>query len=185
MTKSPLIWGGDQSFYTGITNRKMTTVSTEELAKNSTKAKWLKVTGGQLDVSTAAYTSSILGNPKVPYIPVAVPGTENPDAPITLLYKTTEDRYLELGKKRKTIDESEDETEAMMALIKLAPELLEQGDVYMARQTWSVLIMTSWSRKRNSPAKVVPHPCCSAGFHFQSIFTPMRTIKTPKMRVRF
>lgn len=123
------LWGGGQSFYTGITNRKMTTISIEELNEKSTKAKWLKVTGGELDVSTAAYTSSLLGDPKVLYIPVTIPGSENPDDPVTLLYKTTEDKYLELGKEMKAIDEIEDESKAMMALVALAPQLLEKRDV--------------------------------------------------------
>ncbi|WP_411846671.1 hypothetical protein AAFN60_03605 [Roseibacillus persicicus] len=123
------LWGGGQSFYTGITNRKMTTISIEELSKQPTKAKWLRITGGELDVSTAAYTSSFLGDPKVLYIPVTIPGAEDADAPVSLLYKTTEDKYLELGKKMKAIDEIEDENKAMMALVELAPQLLEKRDV--------------------------------------------------------
>ena len=55
--------------YTGFTNRKKTEVTIEELYQKIPEAKWLKVTGGQLDVLDSAYISFLGEEPTSLYIP--------------------------------------------------------------------------------------------------------------------
>ena len=130
-----LVWGGGQSAYTGFTNLKQTEISVEELYQNIPSAKWLKVTGGQLNVLDAAYTSFLGADPSSLYIPVLPPlgGDSEGEGPsqIRLLLHTKNASYLEQLKKLKSLaeDENTDEAAVIQALASMHDQLFPVEDI--------------------------------------------------------
>ena len=128
-----LIVGGGQSFYTGLTNRKPLVVEISDFDPSKDDSKWLKITGGELDMINASYeTSKLSDSPKEVYIPLVAPGVDSTESPIQILFKTKDEEMIGLLNEMKAIDEKSggDPMEAMKAMIAFGPDRLRpQRDV--------------------------------------------------------
>mgnify|MGYP000480610768 CR=1 FL=1 len=117
---------GGQKLFTGISNRKQVELTIEELIKEKPEGKWLKVTGGHLEIFNSAYTESFGGSSRELYVPLVT--GESDDGPIHLLFRTTDPEIMALGGELEQL-ESLDESEALLKLSELAASLRPQRDV--------------------------------------------------------
>ncbi len=84
-----LVLGGGQAVFTGISNRSITEIGIKEFEEKKPDAKWLRVTGGELNVLDAAYSQGrFKKNAKELIIPYVLEGMEEEGNRIHLLVKT-------------------------------------------------------------------------------------------------
>lgn len=123
-----LLWGGGQATFTGFTNRKKTVVSAEELYQKVPDSKWVKVTGGQLNLLDSAYTSFLGTDPSSLYIPILpAPAEDSADespTQIRLLLHTEKKSYLKTLKEFEAFTESSNLNEA--AIIEKVASMSDQ-----------------------------------------------------------
>jgi len=120
-----LLVGGGQSLYTGITNRTPTEIGISEFNADESGAKWLKVTGGELDVLNYAYTASKYDDvPDEVFIPLVPSGVDSTETEIQILYKTKEESFLEVVVALNKFEDGKDPTELLKFMTELGPEKL-------------------------------------------------------------
>ena len=128
-----LIVGGGQSFYTGLTNRKLVEVGITDFDPAKNDSKWLKITGGELDIINASYEASKLTDiPKEVYVPLVAPGVDSTESPIQILFKTKDEEVIGLLKELKKADEETggDPMKAIQAMVAIGKERLRpQRDI--------------------------------------------------------
>ncbi len=123
--------GGGQGIYTVMTNRKPVEISIQDLMKRPPEAKWLKVTGGELDTLNSVYKSGFgKGDATEIYVPVIPPGTASGDGLIRLLLLTKDPELVNFINEAKKMDETAaTETEALQFALKNMEKLRPQRDV--------------------------------------------------------
>lgn len=115
-----LIWGGGQGTYTSLTNRTIHEYSIGEYLKTKPDDKWIRITGGVIDMGEMSYSSGRLaGKIKELYVPVVAPDAKS-DTPVHILFHTEDPKLLQTAE---TIRGLKTETEALRFAVE-HPELL-------------------------------------------------------------
>jgi hypothetical protein len=108
-----IAWFGVQSLYVYFTNPKPLEITIDQLVSNPPSAKWIRVTGGRINLieavaSQSGFTKSI---DKL-YIPINPEGKE--EGGISVLLLSTNPELLALSRQFRALDESKDgESEAL------------------------------------------------------------------------
>ncbi|MDP0489451.1 MAG: hypothetical protein Q7Q71_00190 [Verrucomicrobiota bacterium JB023] len=119
-----LIIGGGQSLFTGLTNTKVTEIDIRDLDSATVEAKWLRITGGHLDVLNYSYTSFLGGTPSEVYVPLVPPDVEEGQL-IHVLFKTSDSAILSTVEELQKIqEEGQPDGEGIMKLLEMSDEKL-------------------------------------------------------------
>lgn len=126
-----LVVGGGQGLYTVVTNRKPTEVTIQDFLKQAPDAKWIKVTGGELDTVNSVYNSGITkGDAKEIYVPVVPDGVDSTKEPIQLLLLTKDPELVSFINESRKLDEgTTTEEQAMEFMAKNLAKLRPARDV--------------------------------------------------------
>ncbi|QJE97801.1 hypothetical protein [Luteolibacter luteus] len=126
-----LVVGGAQGFYTVFSNRKPVEVSIQDFLKQVPDAKWIKVTGGQLDTIHAVYNAGITQKSEAReiYVPVVAPGSDSSSEPIKLLLLTKDPQLVKFINDGNKLDESLSEEQALEFMLKNVDKLRPARDV--------------------------------------------------------
>lgn len=101
------IIGGGQSVYTGLKNRNPTEIDIDSLIAKKPSAEWLKITGGALDTTNAAYTSSFgVGEAKSIFVPLVPPKTDSTEAKIHVLVLTKDENLVKFTNEARQFEKS-------------------------------------------------------------------------------
>jgi hypothetical protein len=101
-----MIFGGGQSLYTAIRNRKPVEISIDSLIEGKTEAKWLRITGGVLDTTNSAYPSAFgVGKATSMYVPLMQPDRDSDEDPIQVLVLTKDQGLLDFTNELRKFDE--------------------------------------------------------------------------------
>jgi hypothetical protein len=102
-----LVFGGGQSVYTAVKNRKPTEIAITDLIARKPSAEWLNIGGGVLDTTNASYTSAFgAGEAKSIYVPLVVPGTVSTEGEIHVLVLTKDPDLLRVTNEARKLDDS-------------------------------------------------------------------------------
>ena len=102
-----LVFGGGQSVYTAVKNRKPTEIAITDLIARKPSAEWLNIGGGVLDTTNASYTSAFgAGEAKSVYVPLVVPGTVSTEGEIHVLVLTKDPDLLRVTNEARKLDDS-------------------------------------------------------------------------------
>jgi hypothetical protein len=113
-----MIIGGGQNLYTSLANRSVTEVGIDSLIREPPTAKWLRITGGELDTRNSSY-SSMLGAGAVTemYVPLVPPGTDSEKATIHVLVLTKDAELLAFTNQARELEKNKATDEVMQAFI--------------------------------------------------------------------
>ena len=102
-----LVFGGGQSVYTAVKNRKPTEIAITDLIARKPSAEWLNIGGGVLDTTNASYTSAFgAGEAKSIYVPLVAPGTMSTEGEIHVLVLTKDPDLLRVTNEARKLDDS-------------------------------------------------------------------------------
>jgi hypothetical protein len=104
---------GVQSLYVYFTNTKPLEISIDQLISHPPRAKWVRVTGGRINlIDAAASEAGFKRKIDRVYVPIHPEGTEEPTVSVLLL--STDPELLALARQFHALDEAEDgEMEAL------------------------------------------------------------------------
>ncbi len=108
-----MLWGGGQGVYTWATNRQPVAMSCQDFVGAKPRAKWLRLTGCEVDLLGASYKQSIGGRIKEAYLPVRPPGEED-GAALHVLLSTRDDAMLSLLARMADIEEEKELLQFML-----------------------------------------------------------------------
>jgi hypothetical protein len=101
------IAGGGQTVYTYLSNRKPTTISIETAVKGEPKAKWLRIEGGELDVTHSSSSRTFgIGDATTLFVPLVPPGTKSKEGEIHVLIATKDAELLKFVNEMHDLDQS-------------------------------------------------------------------------------
>src|ERR1041384_3288252 len=113
-----LLIGGGQGVYTSFANRSLTEVGIDSLVRDPPSAKWLRVTGGELDTANAAYTSMLgVGKASEMYVPLVPPGVDSEKETIHLLVLTKDPELLAFTNQMREMEKSGAKEAAMLGFL--------------------------------------------------------------------
>ncbi|WP_035614793.1 hypothetical protein [Haloferula sp. BvORR071] len=146
---------GGQGLYTIATNRKPLEISIQDFYKQTPDAKWLKVTGGELDTLNSVFTSRTSGSDaKEIYVPVVAPGEDSTTGNIRLLLLTKDPELVGFINEGRKIEAGGGSPEkAIEFAAKNADKLRPKRDVEGLVQFG----IESDSKKRDKVAKLYPN----------------------------
>ena len=121
-----LLWGGGQGIYTAVSNRSVKQYTVDEYLARKPADKWLKLTGGALDLTSLNYTSFFgVGSVGTIYVPLR--SSNNPlDNQTHILLETKNPALLKLAEGMRQV---KNEEQARRFLQEHARELVIQKDV--------------------------------------------------------
>jgi len=106
IASAALLFAGGQGFYTVATNRKPVEISIQDFNKQPPGAKWLKVTGGELDTFNSVFPSRAGSKEaKEIYVPVVAPGEDSTKGTIRLLLLTKDPELVNFVNESNKIDD--------------------------------------------------------------------------------
>lgn len=122
-----LVWGGGQGTFTALQNREITTVSIDEVIETKPKAKWLRITDGQIDFFESVVSETLSGKATDYYIPI-VSKNAQPGDPIHVIYHTNEPEFRSMfaGIKRLMTDPNLDEGQRLLKVAEQTAKLSER-----------------------------------------------------------
>lgn len=118
MVSIACVFGGGQSVYTALMNRKPTVVGITEVAAKKPEASWLRVENGTLDVLNAAYTSAFgVADAKSIFVPLVPRDVDSADGTIHLLVETSDPALVALTNRMREFEKKVDTKDSAMRFL--------------------------------------------------------------------
>ncbi|MEQ1751001.1 MAG: hypothetical protein ABL974_16350 [Prosthecobacter sp.] len=128
-----------QNFYVYFTNTKPIEVSIQQLIANPPSAKWVRVTGGQINlIDAAAFETGFKKKIDSVYVPIHPEGKA--DAEVSVLLRSTDPELLALTRQFQVLDEAKD---SEIKGLKLA---IENARVILQKRPFEGLIQSGLFR---------------------------------------
>lgn len=110
-----LLWGGGQGAYTALTNPSPAEVSVASFLESRPDTKWLRLTGGTLDLTELVYSGGrVSGEIKQVFLPLRAAASGDA-APVRILVSSKDPALLALATK---LRDAKNELEALQVLVR-------------------------------------------------------------------